>query len=519
MIRHPATLCAALGALLLTTACKGESKPTPAPQAPAAETAYSAKPAADTAAEPAPPAAETATGAATPASEPLAAAPAPSSAPDHAERPYQGGLDQLDTCVDLSKLVLEQPAAAEATAPDAAQPSSAAAPVALDTPGPNPLDSLNRSLEAKGGMSLLEGESPVADFGVVRQGESREHVFRFKSDGEEPLEVRALKPSCGCTKAEIQLLSETGEVLPYEKGAPIPVGQQFQLLTEASTDGKGPGAFGTQVSIYTNAPDSPVNVKLAATIEPVLVVEPEHQVMLGQLTTVEQKEADLTVYSKRGERFLLQIDPALQAVKRAVEAKLVPENPDAEGKSDRWKVHIVAGPGLDIGMVNAPVQLVSDIPILKPKYPNADGTPKTFPVMIAVQARVVGLVNAEPGFLSFGMVRPGQTLERVVRIECRDDFQLPAEMPTTIAGLYGGEFPYAANFATEFVPVEPGKSVDLKLKLLGLPEDLSGSFGGILKVSVGHPSMAEVSVRFSGVCRPGAPLAPAAAPSGGGTGN
>jgi hypothetical protein len=164
------------------------------------------------------------------------------------------------------------------------------------------------------------------------------------------------------------------------------------------------------------------------------------------------------------------------------------------------------------------VQLVSDLPIPNPKYPNPDGTPKTFPVMIALQARVVGLVNAEPAFLSFGMVRPGQALERVVRIECRDDFQLPAQMPVAIQGLYGGDFPYAQNFATEFVPVEAGKSVDLKLNLLGMPENLSGSFGGILKVTVGHPSMSEVSIRFSGVCRPGAP-APAPAPPATGSGN
>ena len=123
--------------------------------------------------------------------------------------------------------------------------------------------------------------------------------------------------------------------------------------------------------------------------------------------------------------------------------------------------------------------------------------------MITVQARVTGLVHAEPSFVSFGMVRPGQIVERSVRIECHDDFVLSTEMPITVEGLYGQEFPYADAFTTAIEPVEGGRLVDLKLRLEGLPDDLNGSFGGILKVSVGHPGMDELTVRFSGVCRPG----------------
>ncbi len=488
MMRKEARVPEGILCLLLAAACGQEPKGGPAPLDKSAEV-----PAPNTAA----PASSTALEA---PEEPVAARS------ELAPERYEAGLDQLDAGVDLSRLELAPAAGGEdpTRVPLEAESGQIA----------NPLESLNRVFEMKGGMSLLEGEQPTKEFGTVRQGEVREHVFRFVSDGEEPLIVKAIKPSCGCTKAEIKLLSASGDVLPYEKGASIPIGQEFQLLTEASTDGKGPGAFGAQVSVYSNAPGSPYNVRLSAQIEPVLVIEPDHQLFLGQITTVERKEADVTVYSKRGERFSLKEDLGPLAAKRPIALELAPENPDAEGKSDRWKVHVIAGPGLEIGMVNAPLQLLSDLPIPNPKYPNPDGSVKCYPVMIAVQARVMGLVGAEPAFVSFGMVRPGQAMERAVRIECRDEFQLPGSMPVQIEGLYGGEFPYAQSFATEFGPVEAGR-VDLKLKLLGLPKDLNGSFGGILKVSVGHPSMAEVSVRFSGVCRPGTP---ADAPTSG-TGN
>ncbi len=434
---------------------------------------------------------------------------------------YQAGLKQLDTGVDLSRT----PAAAAPVdaaesdrpveAPGLPEPSGIQqqAPQPTGNPALDPLQSVNRSLEMKGGLSLIEGEQVAHNFGTIRQGEIREHVYQFKSNGQEPLIVRAIKPSCGCTKAEISLLSETGEVLPYEKGAEIPIGQRFQLLTEVSTDGKGPGAFAAQVSLYSNAPSSPFNVRLVAEIEPVLIIEPDHTVFLGQMTSAERKEASVTVHSKRGERFNLKLDDNALSQDKPIQVTLTPENPDADGKSDRWQIQLAAGPNLDIGMQTSPIQLISDLPIPNPKYPNEDGSAKCFPVMLALQARVIGLVNAEPAFISFGMVRPGQTVERSVRIESHDEtFQLSTGMPVQIEGLYGGEFPYSSYFATTLEPVEDGKVLELKLKLVGLPADLNGSFGGILKLAVGHPSMEELTVRFSGVCRPGTP---AAAPTGG----
>lgn len=452
---------------------------------------------------------------------------------------YQPGLQQLDTGVDLSRASVKAADSSSAesgsaeTGPAEPRPDAALAPnpgsldasaiQAQAAPEPpqgagenavlDPLQAVNRSLEMKGGLSLVDGEQVTHNFGTIRQGEVREHVYSFLSNGEEPLIVRAIKPSCGCTKAEISLVSETGEVLSYEKGAEIPIGQRFQLLTEVSTDGKGPGAFAAQVSVYSNAPSSPFNLRLVAEIEPVLIIEPDHTVFLGQMTSAERKEASVTVHSKRGERFLLKLDDNALSQDKPIEVTLTPDNPDADGKSDRWQIRLAAGPNLDIGMQTAPIQLISDLPIPNPKYPNEDGAAKCFPVMLALQARVIGLVNAEPAFISFGMVRPGQTVERSVRIESHDEtFQLFTGMPVQIEGLYGGEFPYSSYFATTLEPADDGRVLDLKLKLEGLPADLNGSFGGILKLAVGHPSMKELTVRFSGVCRPGSP---AAAPTGG----
>ena len=356
----------------------------------------------------------------------------------------------------------------------------------------------------RGSMKVL-GDGHIFDHGVIRLGEARDHVFRLSSNGEDPLVIRGIKPSCGCTKAEIALLTDSGKV-PYELGEEIPVGQEFELLTRISTVDKRPGDFAATVSVYTNDPRGPVSMQIKAQVEPVLVVEPEEQVHFRGMTSADVRESTITVRAQRGERFLLE--PRKSDVKGPLSVELTPTDPDDDGRSSRWEVKVTLGPNAPIGMRNYPLVLVSDIPIegFEKSTANAgqgDEEPvDTYTTLVAVQARVTGLVNAEPGFVSFGMVRPGQVVERVVRVECFDEFELSTEMPTVVEGLYGQEFPYADQFTWKMEKVEGG-AIDLRLRLEGLPDDSNGSFGGLLKLSVGHPWMDELAIRFSGVCRPG----------------
>jgi hypothetical protein len=73
----------------------------------------------------------------------------------------------------------------------------------------------------------------------------------------------------------------------------------------------------------------------------------------------------------------------------------------------------------------------------------------------------------------------------------------------------------------------------IQLTISDLPESFAGPFGGFLDIDVGHPSKAQISLPFTGVCRetvvrpatppaatPSVPAPPAgagAAPSGAGT--
>ena len=346
-----------------------------------------------------------------------------------------------------------------------------------------------------GGLALIEGQEKEKHFGKVRAGDKRQHLFEFVSNGTEDLVISGVKPSCGCTRAEIEIYDEDGNAKPYDRGDLIPPGQRFRLNAEISTEGKK-GTASATVSIFTNSAGGSYNVKLVAEVEPVLDVTPDTAVFFGQMTTADKMEDEVRIASRRKEPFSLTADT--RGLKN-VSVTLVPEEPDADGRASVWVAKVVAGPGLPVGIRNFPCTLTTDIPIGDAKTEGERVKYHTVP--LSVQARVTGLVHAEPAFMGFGLVSPGQVVERALRVECHDDFQLSTDTEIKFEGLYGGEFEHADLMETTITEVEGGKYLDVVVKLLGLPEDVNGSFGGVIKLLVNHPSMEELQVRFSGVCR------------------
>lgn len=56
--------------------------------------------------------------------------------------------------------------------------------------------------EEEGGMPELAFETKSYDFGTVSQGEEVEHPFVYRNEGDAPLVIVSIEPSCGCTVAE-----------------------------------------------------------------------------------------------------------------------------------------------------------------------------------------------------------------------------------------------------------------------------------------------------------------------------
>lgn len=483
---------------LFLCACSGEKAPAKSAEVAALK---ESPPASQAPANPAPAAAPTALTPAELAAKEAALKRATDPANARGGKRYEGGTDnKLESAPDLSKVKLD---AAGHDASDGHDHAAEAQTLEEVQDGRQLLPAAQAAMN-KGRLELTDGVQQVKDLGKLRQGESASFEFPFVSSGQEPLVVTGVKPSCGCTKAEVVLVDEGGAKKPYTKGDPIPVGQRFVLESEISTDGKPGGPFNAQISIYANDARGAFNVRLTAEIEPVLVIAPNQTVFFGKMTTADKSEQTLTVTTTRGEPFRLTLGQ--EAVQEPLQLEYIAKNPDAEGKSNEWEIKVGFGPNGKIGMNSYPITFRTDLLVAHPKYPSPDGSPTTHNFMVNVQAQVSGMVSAEPSFLTFGMVRPGEAIERSLRIECHDAFKLQADIPVVFEGLQGQEFPYKDAFQVTVEPLEEGKAANLRVKLTGMPEDLNGSFGGVLRVKVGHPYMDELQVRFSGVCRPGLPV-------------
>lgn len=487
---------------LTLCSCSGEVQPPAASKASNGPESREAKPVASApSSAAAAPAAAAPAGAATAVATkaPGTEAASPANARKGGKRAQGADDNRLDSQYDLSKVKLD-----EGAVDDHGHDHDHGEPHLAQQDGSS-LMPASQAQQNKGRFELADGAQQTWDFGKLRQGESASYEFAFFSKGEDPLVITGVKPSCGCTKAEIALLAEDGTKKPYVKGDPIAVGQKFVLESEISTDGKPAGPFNAQISLYGNDVRGTFNVRLTADIEPVLTITPSPTVFFGHLTTADKVEETVTVTSTRGEHFYLNVGQ--ETIQEPVKIDYVAKDPDAEGRSNEWTIHIAFGPNAQIGMRTYPIMFRTDLPIAHPRFPTKDGPPPMHSFMLNVQAQVSGMVSAEPSFLTFGMVRPGEPLERSLRLQCHDDFMLRGDMAFVLEGLQGQELPFKDAFGVAIEPDADGKAANVKVQLKGMPQDTNGSFGGVLRLKVGHPYMDEVQVRFSGVCRPALPQA------------
>lgn len=353
-------------------------------------------------------------------------------------------------------------------------------------------------------FTVVEGD-PLAKLGTLNEGDKSGHVFKCKSDGTADLVITRLKPSCGCTVAQCILIGADGSRATYAMNTPIPPGCEFWIEVDLKTEGRA-GPMQTQVAVFTNDANGTYNLGLLAEVVPALVVEPSPQLNLGQITSTETKVSTITVRATNGEPFGLTLDP--QFIIEPLKAELVPLDPDAQGKSATWQLEVVLGPNIPEGMRNYPLVMASDRLIPDPKSAvGHDGKPSTFSAKVYVQAQVLGIVAAAPPFVSFGLLRPGEVQERTIEISSHDaSFTLPPDLPITLESTQPGQaFPFMDKVTWTYETLQGGSKARLVVRMEGLPDDFTGSFGGNLRLAIGHPAKPELLVRFSGVCRAGIP--------------
>ncbi len=90
-------------------------------------------------------------------------------------------------------------------------------------------------------VAKLTFETDTIDYGTIEQNADGKRVFKFTNDGDAPLVITNVRPSCGCTVAN------------YTK-EPIQPGESGQI--EVGYDTKRLGAFNKSITVTSNAEES-----------------------------------------------------------------------------------------------------------------------------------------------------------------------------------------------------------------------------------------------------------------------
>ena len=85
------------------------------------------------------------------------------------------------------------------------------------------------------------------DYGTMVQGDKGTCVFEFKNTGKNPLVLNNVRPSCGCT-------------VPKWSKEPIKSGDKSSINVKYNTNRVG--SFSKSITVYSNASNSPVVLKI-----------------------------------------------------------------------------------------------------------------------------------------------------------------------------------------------------------------------------------------------------------------
>lgn len=224
--------------------------------------------------------------------------------------------------------------------------------------------------------SALEVPERVKDFGSVPQGEVVSHAFKLVNTGSQPLTVKGVRPTCGCTVAEFDR-----EIAPGKEG-----------FVRARLDTTGfSGPITKSILVITDDSASPtVSVIMKADVQPYLEALPRPLLRFNAIQG-EPAVQKVTITSEQPDSFSVTgFDsnvPFITATSRKLEEReLLP------GKSkDQYEVTLSLAADAPTGPISATVTVLTD-------------HPKAKKVTLKIYGVVRALLYATPGELQFGPV-------------------------------------------------------------------------------------------------------------------
>ena len=240
--------------------------------------------------------------------------------------------------------------------------------------------------DAADGPKLVVPEK-IKDMGVVAQGEMLEVDFALVNEGDETLEIKAVRPTCGCTVADFDR-----EIAPGKTG--------YVKSRLDTRDFSGP--ISKSILIMTNDPQDPtVTVVIKTEVHPYVEVLPRPLVRFNAVLH-EPMNQKVTVVAGSEDK-----DFKVTGVKSSVpflvaSVRPLPSDALLEGKSpQQYEVSLSMKDDAPVGPVNAVLEIETN-------HPKA----KTVPIKVFGVVRA--LLHVTPSQIQFGSVsaktQPGRNL-------------------------------------------------------------------------------------------------------------
>jgi hypothetical protein len=316
---------------------------------------------------------------------------------------------------------------------------------------------------AASGPNMVVPEK-IKDVGTVAQGEVVEVDFRIVNEGGQPLQVKAVRPTCGCTVAD------------YDEQ--IAAGAEGMVKAKLDTkDFSGP--ISKSILIMTNDPREPtVSVVIKADVRPFVEVLPRPLIRFNAVQREPMSQKVVVVATEPDRKFEVEaVESSVPFLEPAV--RKLSGNELISGKpGQQYEVSLALAKDAPVGPVSAQLAIMTD-------------HPKAEKVVVKVYGVIRAMINVTPTQVQFGTVdataRPGRNL-------------IVVNNRTGNAAMEIGSMSLDnPAFDTSLTTIEEGRRYQVTVKV---KEDASpGDQTGTLTIATNDPEFPELTVPVKATVR------------------
>lgn len=297
----------------------------------------------------------------------------------------------------------------------------------------------------------------VKDVGTVAQGEVVEVNFKILNEGSQPLELKAVRPTCGCTVADYDK-----EIAAGGEGA-----------VKATLDTKDfAGPISKSILVMTNDPREPtVSMVIKADVRPYVEVLPRPLIRFNAVQREPMTQKVVVVSAEPGQDFKVKkVDSSVPFLTASVR-RLSGDELISGKAGDQYEVSLNLAKNAPVGPVSAQLTVMTD----HPKAPE---------VAVKVYGVVRAMIQVTPAQVQFGTVdakaKPGRNLILVNNRTGKATLEI------------GDVSVDDAAFETSVSTIEEGRRYQVTVSL---KEDApAGARSATLMIPTNDPDFAELTV-------------------------